>query len=596
MRAIFDLESNGLLDELDTIHCISIFDMDQQNRAKDANKIYHGDSLPEALEILQEADEIIGHNIIAFDIPALQKVYPSWSPKGKVTDTLVLSRLIHADLMATDANRAEQPPEFLETKKYWGSHSLKAWGYRLQVMKGDYDGGWEHCSQEMLDYCKQDSAVTFQLYKRLMQDGSEFSQESIDLEHNLARICYEIGRNGWTFDVEAAHNLYADLAAKRITLEKDLAELFEPWEVRTTFIPKVNNKKLGYEKGVPFQKVKVVEFNPNSRKHIAHCLKLKYGWKPKEFTPSGEAKVDENILVNLPYPEAKKLAEYFLIQKRIAMLAEGSQGWLKVCDPDGKIRHTIVSGGTVSGRASHRSPNLGQVPSTRAVYGKECRDLFTVPPGWTLCGADLSGLELRCLAHYLDDGGEYAKQILEGDIHTYNQKAAGLKTRDLAKTFIYATMYGGGDGLIGSIVGGTARDGKRLKAEFDANIPAFKRLKRELSDAFRRGFLYGLDGRCLHVRSEHKCLSQLLQSSGAVLCKKWLELIHTELTDQQLQKDAYIMGWIHDEVQIACRTKEVAKHVGDITGRMAKKTGETFQIEIPIESEYNLGRTWSDTH
>jgi DNA polymerase I-like protein with 3'-5' exonuclease and polymerase domains len=237
---------------------------------------------------------------------------------------------------------------------------------------------------------------------------------------------------------------------------------------------------------------------------------------------------------------------------------------------------------------------LAQVPSTRSAYGRECRELFKAPPGWVVCGSDLSGIELRCLAHYLDDGGEYAKQILDGDIHTFNQNAAGLATRDLAKEFIYSLIYGGGDGLIGSIVGGKAKDGKRLKADFDRAIPAFKSLKSELLRAFKRGYLKGLDGRALSVRSEHRCLSQLLQSAGAIICKEWVKLIDLELT--KTGSKAYIMGWIHDEVQIACPSEEVGHVTGDLARRMAKEAGIALKVSIDIDAEYSLGRTWADTH
>ena len=589
MRLVFDLESNGLLKELDTIHCIGVQDLDELGPVK----VYTGEEqLKDCLKILSEADELVGHNIINFDIPALKKVYPDWTYKAELTDTLVISRLVFADLMNDDATSVSLPEDF--QKRLWGSHSLKAWGLRMGTMKGDYSGGWEECNQQMLDYCAQDVLVTSKLYFHLMNRAEGFSDTSLKLEHELAEICDRIGSNGWTFDSKAANELYAELAAIRIQLEKDIAGLFPPWEIRTEFIPKANNKKFGYVKGEPFTKVKVVEFNLNSRRHIHKCLVDKYGWKPKEYTASGDAKIDESTLHKLPYPEAKILAKHFLINKRIAQLAEGSAAWMKKVDEDGKIRHTIISGGTVSGRASHRSPNAAQVPAVRAAFGKQCRDLWTVPKGWTLCGADLSGLELRCLAHYLQDGGEYAEQILSGDIHTYNQKAAGLKTRDEAKTFIYATLYGGGDKLIGEIVGGTAKDGKRLKGDFDKNVPAFARLKQELKQAFKRGYLKGLDGRKLFVRSEHRCLSQLLQSAGAILCKQWVAHIDREITKQGL--DAYIVGWVHDEVQVACRTKEIAENVGDITRRVAEQTGQDFQINLPIEAEYQLGRTWADTH
>ena len=597
MSLVFDLESNGLLHELDTVHCIAIYDTKCSDRRVNALKIYDGpDGIKEALDLLQEADEIIGHNIIGFDIPALQKVYPSWKPKGKVTDTLVISRLVAADLQNDDATSLGLPEGF--QRRMFGSHALKAWGLRMGTMKGDYQGGWEYCNPEMLLYCKQDVHVTHELYKKLLKMGEGFSQESLDLEHELAEICYRVGNNGWTFDVKAAESLYVELATVRIELEKELYELFEPWEVHTEFVPKSNNKTRGYVKGEPFTKVKVIEFNPNSRKHIHLCLVKKYGWKPKSFTPSGEAKVDETVLSQLPYPEAKKLSKFMLVQKRIAQLAEGSQAWLKLVDSDGKLRHTIVSGGTVSGRASHRNPNVAQTVSSRAAYGKPMRELFTVPNGWHLCGGDLSQLELRCLAFFLEDGGEYAKQIMEGDIHTYVQNSAGLPTRDSAKTFSYSLLYGGGDALIGKIVGGSAKDGKRLKNEFDKNIPSFKSLKNELSQAYKRGYLKGLDGRKLFIRSEHKCLSQLLQSAGALLCKQWLYLVDQEIKAQNLENDALIVAWVHDELQIACRTKEVAHNVGDILKRMAKEAGEHFGInrKLPIEAEYAVGRTWCETH
>ena len=236
------------------------------------------------------------------------------------------------------------------------------------------------------------------------------------------------------------------------------------------------------------------------------------------------------------------------------------------------------------------------MPKVGLEFGKECRELFTVPEGWCLLGSDLSGLELRCLAHYLNDGGEYAQQILEGDIHTYNQKAAGLPSRDASKRFIYSLMYGGGDQLIGKIAGGGAKRGKQLKADFNKNIPAFGMLLEKLKKAHERGYLVGLDGRKLYVRSEHKLLSQLLQSAGAIICKQWVALCDQQINLQFGSDQAYIVGWIHDEIQVACKNKEIANGVGSITSRMAREAGETLKTKIPIGSEYSVGRTWAATH
>jgi len=542
---------------------------------------------------LAEAEEIIGHNIQDFDIPAIQLIYPDFTPSGKVTDTLVLSRLIKHEMYAEDAERGvpiDKFPKFL-----WGKHSLKSWGLRLGDFKDDYSDGWENFSEVMLSYCVQDTKVTDTLYKYLMRTGP--SEQSIHLEHRMAIICKEIGSNGWTFDESKATELYALLATKRHKIEEELKELFQPWEVTEDFYPKRDNKTLGYKADELFVKSKTVYFNPSSRQHIAKCLIDKYKWKPKYFTDGGQAKIDETTLGKLPYPEAKRLAEFFLLQKRIGMLAEGKGSWLKKLDDDGRIRHRIVSNGTTSSRAAHQSPNLGQVPSTGSLYGKECRELFTVPEGWCLLGTDLSGIEVRCLASYLYpyDKGIYAQQILDGDIHTFNQKAAGLATRSQAKTWLYATLYGGGDSLIGAIAGGGAAKGKELKANYDKAVPAFATLKKNLKSAYKRGYIKAIDGRKLTIRSEHRCLSQLLQSCGSLVSKHWVMMTYDELK-KQYGEDAYIVGWVHDEMQIACRTKEIAEDVGNISRRMAKASGVTLGLKIPIDCDYSVGRTWADTH
>lgn len=573
---------------MDRIHCLVL-----RNPDTDEVRAFRPDNISEGVQLLVQAEELIGHNILDFDIPAIQLVYPDFVPSGKVTDTLVMSRLIKHELFNEDAERGFSQADF--PKRLWGSHSLKAWGLRLSDFKDDYDGGWEAFSEEMLSYCIQDTKVTDTLYKHFM--STEPSEHSMMLEHRMAVICKEIGSNGWTFDEKKAAELYAHLAQKRHTIEDKLKDLFPPWEVHEDFVPKRDNKTKGYVAGEVFVKSKTIYFNPNSRQHIHKCLVDKYKWKPKSFTESGQAKIDEKILAALPYPEAKELAEFFLLQKRIGMLAEGKGAWMKKVDADGRLRHRLVSNGTTSSRAAHQNPNLGQVPSTGSEYGRECRELFTVPEGWWLCGSDLSGIEVRCLASYLHpyDGGEYAQQILEGDIHSYNQRAAGLATRDLAKRWLYSTLYGGGDALIGQIAGGGVQRGRELKANYDKAVPAFATLKKNLKTAYKRGYIKAIDGRKLKIRSEHRCLSQLLQSCGSIVSKQWVMMTYDEIKKQH-GDDAYIVGWVHDEIQVACRTKEVAEHVGNISRRMAEASGVALGIKIAIAAEYSVGTTWADTH
>ena len=562
----------------------------------DEVKTFGPDDISSALYLLMTAEEVMGHNVISYDIPAIQKIYPDFTVQGKITDTLVMSRLIKTTLAEEDAVRHTMNPKAFP-RRLTGSHGLKAWGLRMSndktEQKGDYDGGWEVYSQEMLDYCILDTRVTQSLYDYLNTFG--FSQESIDLEHSLSHICLRIGNNGWTFNRKAAGAFYATLCQRREELALGLDELFEPWEVTEDFYPKSNNKTLGYVKGELFVKSKTMYFNPSSRRHIEFCLRKKYNWQPKKFTNTGHAQIDESVLASLTYPEAKHLAEYFLLQKRIGQLAEGPMAWIKRCDDDGKIRHSIVVGGTVSGRASHRSPNLSQVPKSNLMYGKECRELFSAPKGWTLVGVDLSGLELRMLAHFLDDGGEYARQILEGDIHQFNADQIGT-SRVVAKQFIYSVAFGAGDALVGKIAGGGAKEGKALKAAFNKNIPAFAKLQSNLKQAGKRGYLTGLDGRRLYIREERKLLSQLLQSSGAVVCKKWVEMTDTEINKKYTPDEVMIQGWVHDELQIGCKDKDIAEDVKSIAIRMAGETGRHFKTKIKLDAEGCLAFTWADSH
>ena len=588
-RLFFDLETDGL--DPDVIHCIAV--------GEEGHPVwsYGPDQIKEGLEMLCKADELVAHNGLGYDFKVIEKLYPSWPFKGKRTDTLVLSRLIRADLKNEDFeyNWAND----VMPKKFYGSHGLKAWGMRLQnrlegdFLKGDYDGGWEHWSQAMQDYCEQDVRVTMALYNFLKPEKQ--TTEAVDLAHEISAIADDIGNAGWTFDEAKAGKLYAELCVRREELDHELQDLFEPWEVSETFIPKRNNKTLGYVEGVPFIKTKTVEFNHNSRRHIEFCLTKKYGWKPAKTTPQGHAIIDDVVLGSLDYPEAKKLSELFLIQKRIGQLAEGPQAWMKKVDSDGKLRHRIISPSTRTLRCTHIQPNLSQVPAVRLPYGKQCRELFTVPSGYSLVGSDLSGIEIRLFAHFLAlyDEGEYAKVILESDIHSYNQKATGLATRDQAKTWLYATLYGAGDAKVGSIVGKGAKEGKRLKDNFIEAVPAYGLLKTNVEKAASKGFIKTLGSNRIKVNSSHTSLNSLLQSAGAVICSKWVSLISKAIKEKKL--DCTIVGWIHDEVQIAVR-KGQEEYVGDLAQRCAKEAGEAYSLRIPIDAEYAVGRSWADTH
>ena len=569
---IFDLEADGLVPT--KIHCIAIDGTVYTDIDRDA-------------EILGTASVIVGHNIIGYDIPAIQKFYPYFNPSN-VVDTLVLSRLIFPDMLDRDMIRKDYP------RKLVGRHSLEAWGHRLGLHKGDYDGGWEVCSQEMLDYCLQDVAVTSKLYEKLLAE--DFSKESILLEHQVAQIIKEQQTLGFAFDTRKAQQLSATLADRREQIKRLLAVVFLDWEIRTPFIPKVNNKTRGYVKGVEIDKVKVITFNPGSRDHVANRLQVLKGWKPKAFTPDGKPKIDEAVLSKLDYPEAKLLSEYYMVQKRIGQISEGNQAWLKH-EVNGRIHGAVNTNGAVTGRATHFNPNIAQCPAIGVPYGEDCRSLFITTKGRVLVGIDLSGLELRCLAHYMHpfDEGAYAKEVIEGDIHVVNQKAAGLATRAEAKTFIYALIYGAGALKMGQIVGAGVKAGSAIRQKFLDATPALGTLMKNVQRASSRGFVFGIDGRKIKIRHQHSSLNALLQNCGAVLCKQFIVEFDKLLLDKDLKSKASQVAWIHDEIQVEC-DPEIADDIGKLALEAIDKAGKYFKFRLPLTGEYNVGSNWAETH
>ena len=587
MRVIFDLETNGFLSDATKIHSIVIKDIDTKQVFS-----YHGDKIGRGLYILSGASLLVGHNILKFDLPVIEKLYPEYKIEGEVFDTLLVSRLIWTNRKELDFQMKELPLNLA------GRHSLESWGYRLGLRKGDYakENDFSVWTPAMQTYCERDVEVTYEFFKLI--EKQNYSTEAIKLEHDFARCIYLQEAHGFHFDVASAKKLYASLANRRLELEKSLVSTFPNWKKYIgTFTPKRDNKTLGYKKGVPIKRYKELTFNPNSRDHISDRLMNK-GWKPREFTPDGKPKVDESVLSKLIYPEAKLLAEHFLIQKRIGQLAEGNNAWLKL-QRDGIIYGSVITNGANTGRCTHQKPNVAQTPSVGVPYGKECRSLFTVPNGFQLIGCDASGLELRCLAHYIGafDEGSFTKQLLHGDIHSYNQKQIGLPTRDLAKRVIYGIIYGIGDTRLGAVVGKSSQEGKRIKAKIFEALPALKQLRDNVIIATRnKKYLLGLDKRKLIPRSEHSSLNLLIQSCGALIIKMATVILHKKLKEKNYDKNICTMvAHVHDELQLQCKS-DYADEVGKIAVQSIKDAGTYFNLRCPLDAEYKIGNNWANTH
>lgn len=602
MTLIFDTETDNLLESATKLHTLCVKPADGGDVER-----YSGARIPAGLARLSEADILIGHNIQSFDIPVLQKLYPRWTFKAKILDTILLTRLVFPDIGESDwkrVNEKKMPVRLIN------SHSLEAWGMRLGLLKGDFThkGDFSVWSQEMEDYCAQDVEVTALLWKRIQSYSP--SAESVELEHAFAYFINKMSLRGFRFNSGKAGSLYGTIQGKKIELEQQLASVFPPKviEMKMTDWRTVDGKmwptkqaakQSGYKdsqivKGFP--KTKTIPFNPASRDEIAERLIAKYGWKPRIYTETNKPKVDESILEELPYPEAKLLNEYLMLEKRVGQLADGKEAWLKSVKADGRIHGRVITNGAVTGRCSHLKPNMAQIPNHSSPYGKECRELFEASEGFELVGADASGLELRCLAHFMAkyDDGAYTKELLTGDIHTANQKAAGLPTRNNAKTFIYAFLYGAGDEKIGKIIGKGAKEGAAIKESFLNKTPALKRLREAVKIAAKtRGYLFGLDGRRLPIRSEHAALNTLLQSAGALVMKRATVILMDKLAC--LNIDAHLVAHVHDEMQL-----EVRKGGGEQVGRLAvesiREAGESFKFRCPLDGEFRVGSNWSETH
>ena len=541
-----DLEADGL--DPTTIWCV----VTKENGVSTVH------TTPDSLcEALRGSVSVVGHNLIGYDVPVLKRLWSVSVASERIVDTLVLSRLF-------DPSKS-------------GGHSLRNWGNELGFPKGDHSD-FSCLSQEMIDYCIQDVEITEAVHQKLVSGMDKWeNKECLELEHKVQWIVQQQENNGWILDQDLANNLCATFKEGMNDIQSELQEMFPPI-VEERYSEKTK-KRL---------KDKVTVFNVGSRQQVAERLETK-GAVWTELTPSGKPVVDEKTLKqNDHVPEAAKVLEYLLLQKRHAQVLS----WLEAVQEDGRVHGRVISNGAVTGRMTHQNPNMAQVPAGHSPYGKECRSCWTVPDGKKLVGFDASGLELRMLAHYMNDE-EFTNVLLTEDIHTRNQMAAGLETRPQAKTFIYAFLYGAGDAKIGSIVGGSARTGAQLKQRFLRNTPALESLREHTTRAAQRGYLRGLDGRHLRIRSEHAALNTLLQAAGAIVMKKALVILDDYA--KQWDLDYKFIGNIHDEVQSEVAGDQAEKF-GWLAVECLKASGVHFKLRCPLDGEYQIGTTWAETH
>jgi len=542
-KCVVDIETNGL--DATKLHCIVAKDIDTQETFT-----WEEDKCKDFVSWSTKYDKLIMHNGINFDGYWLNKLLGMNIQLNQIEDTLIMSQLYNPI-------RSE-------------GHSLKAWGDKLRMPKGDVDS-FEYYSSEMLEYCKQDVNITSRLYKVLEDEGKSFSSKSKHLEYKVRAIIDQQERNGFAFNLRKGQALLGCLEDEANELSDTAQEMVPPTKVELK------------------TKTKYIPFNIGSRQQIAAALQQK-GWKPETYTEKGNIIVNDDVLSKIDMDEARMFSRYLLLQKRIAQI----RSWIEKCGDEGRVHGKVMTLKTITGRMAHNSPNMAQVPASYSPYGTECRELWTVsnPHTHKLVGTDASGLELRVLASYMKDKA-FIEEVLNGDVHTANMKMAGLNDRSQAKTFIYALCYGAGPAKIGSIVGGSSKEGQVLINRFLNNMPRFKNLRNQVIEAAESGVIKGLDGRLLHIRNSFSALNTLIQGAGAVVCKQWLVHMMAEVYASGL--DVKLVGSIHDEYQFEVSNQDV-KRFTEITKYSMIKTTKTLNLNCPLDSEHKVGTTWLETH
>ncbi len=412
--------------------------------------------------------------------------------------------------------------------------------------------------------------------------------EWLTLEHQVSQILTQQEIHGWYFDEQAARELEQTLR-REYESTSELLQQRHAYVRGSEFCPKRTNKRTGYVEGARFTRLK--ELNPTSRDHIAWILQTHYGWIPSLMTSTGKPVINEIVLKEIGTDIALQFLKLLDLTKQLGMISEGVNAWQKLVTTSNRIHHHC-SVATSTFRCAHRKPNLAQVPSD-----ERFRRLFTATPSYVMVGADLSGIELRMLAHYLArfDKGRYSRILLTGDIHATNAERIGI-TRSQVKTVTYCFLYGGGDTKIGysydkqlSQEAATKKGREIRKAYVDA-IPGLKELLEGVHKASERGYVYGLDHRRILVDSRHKSLNYLLQGSAAIIAKRWMVL-----ANERLPKHTNQLAFVHDELQFECKEEEV-KNLKFLLELTAVQAGEYYNMRCPVAAESKSGANWAEVH
>lgn len=642
---VADVEADGLLFDLTRLWCLSVGDVSTGEVELYADQPGYP-PISEGLKRLTEADRVVFHNGFGYDYWVINRLYPGTLRFEQIYDTLVVSRLLNPERS--------------------GGHALSDWGDRLGFPKGSHED-WSRFSPEMAEYCVQDSRVTIKVYRALINEQRADLKEnqidwrqSVDLEHKVAFVIGLQYLHGFRLNVDKCYHLVAELRQEQQDIADKLQAIFPPiwapedgawewqkkrwgkqevckgpdgkprvdtktgkqlkaWKPLVPFTPKKDDKSRGYVAGAPFTKVKLQSFNPGSRPQVIYRLTKSFNWKPNKLTDTGQPQIDDEVLNDLPWENVKVLARYFRIGKLLGQIADGDNAWLKL-ERNGRIHGSVNTIGARTHRMSHYAPNCAQVDK----QDLRMREVWEADAGEKLVGCDAEGLELRMMSHYLAkyDGGEYGRSVVDGDkskgtdVHSRTKMIVKLFSRDSAKTFIYALIYGGGNYKLGLIIAEDAtsagksppddfaKAGGRARRMIEEGITGLDKLVALCKKRHKeKGYVIGLDGRKVFSASEHSALNTLLQSAGAIVMKKALALFHFELAVEAGLVDPVTyepIGFnycanVHDEVQFSS-LPDLAETIGKLFAESIRLAGERMNLRCPLAGAYDIGENWSSTH
>lgn len=609
---IGDIETDGLLDIVTKVHCASFYNLETG-----IWNTFTPDNMDELISFLDSCPEVSGHNFIGFDLPALKKIY-GYEYKGKVTDTLLMSRILFPDIDKMEGVKA-------------GPHSVEAWGVRFNYPKPEHEN-WTQFSEEMLHRNKTDVEIQTRIYKFCLNHLKKLGIDNIDqvmaVETRVWKLMEEQAENGWQFDVLYAQELVKQLTAEIEPLEYQLIEMLpmrtvKPYKETACKAFKANGELTVNaanwvqdrfeDVAGDFSRVLFEKMNPGSDKQIKPFM-LEAGWQPKEWNYKkdkyGKPIRDENFKLILTSPKLPKTVEDWdeVVEQThnptIKLLAHYNkanhrksqiQGLLDNVREDGRVSARANSCSTNTARMVHRV--VVNIPKAKdhVYYGKQMRAMFIAAPGKILVGADASALEARCEAHYiwnLDRAN--ALELIDGDIHTKNADVFHCN-RDIAKNGKYAIGYGCGVAKLASTIGCSKEEAKQLLGNYWDNNPGLKELKAILEHEFEeKGYITAIDGRPLSVRYKHALINTLFQSCGSIIMKYALIILDKKIRCAIL-KGCKFVGNFHDEWIVECNPED-AETVAKLSVESIEQAGRILKINVPITGEAKIGHSWAETH